>query len=157
MTKNVFKFIYTTFMKVLLIVMTVLFSACALKNILAFCGAFGWTSTYLWLDVIGLVLCVLLIVVLLLMLTHSRYVVTNFSLYVKMGLFIYKIPCGLIQSIVKIEQDGSLFILFVNQKAQPAQMKINIVESDYDGFIKSLRDYNVDIFYETYNKDSETK
>lgn len=157
MTKNTFKFLYTVFMKVVLIVLLALFAITTIKNVLTIIGLFGFSSVNLELDIAGLVLSLFFVVVIVFMLAHSRYVVTNYSLIVRMGIFSYKIPCGLISSIVKVDNDDTLFILYVTQKAKPAQLKINVNKEDYDALISALRGYNSDIVYETVTLDKKEK
>lgn len=155
MTKTVFKFVYTAGVKVILSILLALFGICAVKNLLTIFQAFGWHSSVLWLDIAGLILSVFLIVFIILIFTYSRYVVTNSSLYVRIGMVFQKIPCGLISTVVKIPQDGAIFILYTSQSAKPSQLKINIVEEDLDKFISALKALNPEIMYEIYHTEDQ--
>ncbi len=155
MTKTIFKMIFKTPVKVLLIVLSAIFFACSIKAILSFFGVFGMQPFNLVLDVCGLALSVFFIVSNILTLTYSRYVVTNSSLYVRVGMFFYKIPCGLISSVVKISADGAIFILYTSPSAKPSQLKINITPENLDGFISALRSLNSNIVYEVYDPEQK--
>jgi len=157
MTKNSFKFLYTLWMKILMVFLLVLFTVALAKNLLTIFGAFGWTSVSLTLDVAGSVLSTFFITVIVFMLVCSNYRVANFSLQIKTGLFLFKIPCGLISNIVKIENDDTLFILYVNAKAKPSQMKINIEKGDQETFVTAIKSFNPDVVYESYRIDSTKK
>lgn len=151
MSKSIFKFVHTTASKVFIIIMTAIFGLCAVKNVLTLLGAFGWTSFNMILDIVGTALCVFLIIFLLLIYFKSKYVVTNSCLYVKLGMIFYKIPCGLISSIVKIKADGTIFILYTSQSAKPSQLKINIESDALDAFIDSIRTLNSNVVYEIFD------
>lgn len=157
MTKNSFKFLYSVWMKILMIFLLVLFTVTLARNVLTIFGVFGWVSISLTLDIAGAVLSAFFITVIVLMLVRSTYCVTNFSLQVKTGLFVYKIPCGVISTIVKIENDDTLFILYVNPKAKPSQMKLNIAKDDYEAFITAMKSFNPEIVYESYRIDDAKK
>ena len=71
-----------------------------------------------------------------------------------MGVFIQKIPCGLISSAVKYKDMG-YHIFYTSLNAKPCQIKINVNDIDFDGFYDAIKSYNHLITYEVVKEDTK--
>ena len=151
MTKSVFNFQYEKRTKVMLWIIFVLFSLLAVRQIL--CITELWMKPYnIIVDSCSLGISLIIVIITAFMLFYSRYVVKNNSTYIRMGLFVQRIPCGLISSVVKYKDKG-YFIFYTSLNAKPSQLKINVSEEDFDGFFNAIKSYNHLISYEIVKLD----
>ena len=151
MTKSVFNFQYEKRNKVILWIILVLFSLLAIRQVL--CITELWMKPYnIIVDSCSLGISTIIAIISAFMLFNSRYVVKNNSVYVRMGLFAQRIPCGLISSVVKFKDKG-YFMFYTSLNAKPSQLKINVTDEDFDGFFDAIKSYNQLISYEVVKMD----
>ena len=153
MSKPVFKLQYEKHTKDMLYVVLAIFCALTIRQ--ALCLFNVWIKPYnIVLDSCSLGVCAIIVIIVASLLFHSRYVVKNSSIYVKMGFFGQKIPCGLVTSVAKFKEVG-YFMFYTTLNAKPAQIKINVTDDDFDGFFKAIKGYNPLITYDVVQKDAQ--
>lgn len=153
MQKQVFHLQYEKRTKIILYVVLAVFTLLAVREILCLCGV--WSKPYsIVLDSCSLGVSAIVATVVAFMLFGSRYVVKNNSVYVKMGFFVQKIPCGLVSSVVKFKNIG-YFMFYTALNAKPSQIKINVTDDDFDEFFKAVKAYNHLIVYEVIEDDAK--
>lgn len=153
MQKQVFHLQYEKRTKIILYVVFCIFSLLSIREILCLCGV--WTKPYnVVLDSCSLGVSALITIIVAFMLFLSRYVIKNNSIYVKMGLFIQKIPCGLVTSVAKFKNLG-YFMFYTTLDAKPSQIKINVTDDDFDEFFKTIKGYNHLIAYDVIEEDDK--
>lgn len=153
MQKQVFRLQYEKRTKIILYIVLAVFSLLTIREVLCLCNV--WSKPYnIVLDSCSLGVSAIITIVVAFMLFGSRYVVKCNSVYVKMGFFVQKIPCGLVTSVVKFKNIG-YFMFYTTLDAKPSQIKINVTHADFDIFFKTIKEYNHLIVYEVIN--DETK
>ena len=152
MTKSVFRFRYDTRTKIVLWVIFSIFTLLTVREILCLTGVFAPFS--IPVDATSLAISGIIVITVSSMLFFSRYVVKSNRVYIKMGIFIQKIPCGLISSVVKYKDLG-YYVFYTSLNAKPCQIKINVLECDIDGFFDAIKSYNHLITYEVVKEDTK--
>lgn len=153
MQKQVFHLQYEKRTKIILYVVLAVFTLLAIREILCLCGV--WSKPYsIVLDSCSLGVSAIIAIIVSSMLFGSRYVIKNNSIYIKMGFFIQKIPCGLVSGVAKLKGVG-YFMFYTALDAKPSQIKINVTDEDFDTLLKTIKEYNHLIVYEVIEGDSK--
>lgn len=153
MTKSVFHLQYDKKIKISLSAVLVVFFLLAVREIL--CIAQIWLKPYnLILDISSLSISALVVFFVSFMLFGSRYVVKKNSLYIRMGVFVQRIPCGLMSCVTKINKNG-YFLFYTSLDAKPSQLKINVTDEDFENLFNALKSLNHLIVYEIINEEQK--
>lgn len=153
MKKYVYKFVYKTKEKVLLVLMLVLFCFSTIINTLKLLELFDFISYNFGLDLAGLIFCILMILFICSTLFFSKYIIKDNNLIEYIGIFKKIISCEKITQIIHIKESKSIFIFYTNKQCDLSFRKINIDCDNLNDFIDKLRSINKSVLYKSLTED----